>query len=57
MNLSLNQIKSKFRGCLLGGLIGDCLGYPFENDPQVSKSVLTNYLQKILNDTKGNTIL
>lgn len=23
-------LKSKFRGCLIGALIGDCLGKPFE---------------------------
>lgn len=25
-------LKSKFRGCLLGALLGDCLGAPFEGD-------------------------
>lgn len=26
-------LKSKFRGCLMGALLGDCLGAPFEGDP------------------------
>ena len=39
-------LKSKFRGCLLGGLLGDCLGAPFEGDPG-SRVVTQNYFDKL----------
>lgn len=38
---------SKFRGCLLGSLLGDCLGAPYEGEGTVSKSVLQNYFDKL----------
>ena len=28
VEISLDQVE----GCLLGGLVGDCLGFPFENE-------------------------
>lgn len=41
-------LHSKFRGCLLGGLIGDCLGSAFEGEQTVGKSVLNTYMQRLL---------
>lgn len=41
------SLASKFRGCLLGSLLGDCLGAPFEGDVEISKSVLQNYFDKL----------
>ncbi|KAK5649651.1 hypothetical protein RI129_000680 [Pyrocoelia pectoralis] len=42
-------LKSKFRGCLLGSLIGDCFGAPFEGDIMTSggKVVLQKYFDKL----------
>lgn len=42
-------LKSKFRGCLLGSLIGDCFGAPFEGDVMTSggKVVLQKYFDKL----------
>uniref|UniRef100_A0A1B6KIV5 ADP-ribosylhydrolase ARH3 n=1 Tax=Graphocephala atropunctata TaxID=36148 RepID=A0A1B6KIV5_9HEMI len=40
-------LKSKVRGCLVGALLGDCLGSPYEGDSNVSKSVLQNYFDKL----------
>lgn len=42
-------LKSKFRGCLLGALIGDCLGAPFEGDTITmgGKIVLQKYWDKL----------
>lgn len=37
----------KFRGCLLGALVGDCLGAPFEEDGTVSKKILQKYFDKM----------
>lgn len=30
LEFSKSVLKSKFRGCLIGALAGDCLGIPFE---------------------------
>lgn len=46
----MTSLVSKFRGCLIGGLIGDCLGAPFEGDQTVTKSLLTNFLTKRLDE-------
>lgn len=42
-------LRSKFRGCLLGGLLGDCLGAPFEGDPFTpgAKIVAQRYFDKL----------
>lgn len=53
---SYEVLRSKFRGCLLGSLLGDCLGAPFEGDVISSgdKLVIKNYLDKLLvPDFKG----
>ncbi|GJQ69353.1 hypothetical protein Trydic_g6480 [Trypoxylus dichotomus] len=39
-------LKSKFRGSMLGTLIGDCLGAPFEGEPG-SKVVVQRYFETI----------
>ncbi|XP_055951051.1 ADP-ribosylhydrolase ARH3-like [Argiope bruennichi] len=41
-------LLSKFRGCMIGSLIGDCLGAPFEGDSRVSKRILGNYFYNLL---------
>lgn len=43
-------ISSKFRGSFLGGLLGDCLGGPFEGQSTLDAGellVLRNYLDKL----------
>jgi len=40
-------LASKFRGCLVGGLLGDCLGAPYEGDNGISKTVLQEYFDKL----------
>lgn len=42
-------LKSKFRGCLLGALLGDCLGSPFEGDQFTAgtKGVLQKNIDKL----------
>jgi poly(ADP-ribose) glycohydrolase ARH3 len=40
-------IESKFRGCLVGGLLGDCLGAPYEGHYAISKPGLQNYFDKL----------
>ncbi|KAL7638779.1 UNVERIFIED_CONTAM: hypothetical protein RMT77_010313 [Armadillidium vulgare] len=42
------NLTSKFRGCLIGGLLGDCLGAPFEGENRISKSVLNSYFNRLL---------
>ncbi|XP_064465926.1 ADP-ribosylhydrolase ARH3-like [Ornithodoros turicata] len=48
---SVCALAGKFRGCLVGSLLGDCLGAPFEGDFPVSKSVLTSYVSKLLEES------
>ena len=43
-------INSKFRGCLLGGLIGDCIGAPYEGSKVVGAGTLSTYFQKLLKE-------
>ncbi|VEN63753.1 unnamed protein product [Callosobruchus maculatus] len=42
-------LKSKFRGCLLGSVIGDCTGAPYEGDTITSgdKIVIQRYFDKL----------
>jgi ADP-ribosylglycohydrolase len=47
----MSQLVNKFRGCLTGGLIGDCLGAPFEGEFPISKTVLFNFVTKQLEET------
>lgn len=48
---SVCSLAGKFRGCLVGSLLGDCLGAPFEGDFPISKSVLTSYVSKLLDES------
>jgi poly(ADP-ribose) glycohydrolase ARH3 len=41
------SLASKFRGCLVGGLLGDCLGAPYEGDYGISKTVLQKYFDTL----------
>lgn len=47
-SLKMNQLRSRFRGCLLGVHVGDTLGSPFEGDHTVARSNLRNYLNNLL---------
>ncbi|XP_060531177.1 ADP-ribosylhydrolase ARH3-like [Cylas formicarius] len=40
-------LKGKFRGAMLGSLLGDCLGAPFESQEFISKVILQRYLDKL----------
>lgn len=42
-------LQSKFKGCLMGALLGDCLGAPFEGDPlsRGAVKVVQNYFDKL----------
>ncbi|KAG8175448.1 hypothetical protein JTE90_001819 [Oedothorax gibbosus] len=42
-------LLSKFRGSLIGALVGDCLGAPFEGDEKVSPRHLEKYINNLLN--------
>lgn len=51
------MLKSSFRGCIMGGLLGDCLGAPFEGDPLSpgAKKIIQNYFDKLEEpNIKGN---
>lgn len=58
MSQALNPgLLSKFRGCMIGSLIGDCLGAPFEGDSRISKRVLGNYFKNLLSGGKKYILL
>jgi poly(ADP-ribose) glycohydrolase ARH3 len=40
-------LASKFRGCLVGGLLGDCLGAPYEGYFTIKKTELQEYFDKL----------
>jgi len=41
------SLASKFRGCLVGGLLGDCLGAPYEGHNGISKTGLQKYFDEL----------
>lgn len=53
----VSMVRSRFRGCLLGGLVGDCLGSPFEGDQVVGRNFLATYLNKMLDKNKSESIV
>lgn len=48
MSNQASTLMSKFRGCLAGTLVGDCLGAPFEGDQVVPKVGLQQFITKQL---------
>lgn len=40
-------MAGRFRGCMVGALMGDCLGAPFEGEPRNSRSVLNSYFKRL----------
>ena len=47
MALALEGLSQRFRGCLVGGLLGDCLGAPFEGESRPAVAILNKYFQKL----------
>jgi poly(ADP-ribose) glycohydrolase ARH3 len=47
--IDINLLKSKFRGSLLGSLLGDCLGAPYEGDRVTSgdKIIIQKYFDTL----------
>lgn len=45
-------LASKFKGCLVGALVGDCVGEKFELRWKISKKVISDYLTKLLSGGK-----
>ncbi|GAB6024505.1 ADP-ribose glycohydrolase ARH3 [Chamberlinius hualienensis] len=51
----MDSLLCKFRGCLMGALIGDCLGAPFEAVNVVKTSKVLQYIQTVKSsDETGN---
>jgi len=46
--------EGKFQGCMVGGLIGDCLGAPFESEYWSQNGISKEKLTKKLFDNNGN---
>lgn len=43
----LGRMVSKFRGSMVGSLLGDCIGTPFEGEYPLSKNMLANFFKKL----------
>ena len=40
---------NKFKGSLIGALLGDCLGAPYEGDDKLNSDVLQDYFDNMEN--------
>lgn len=49
IKINKTLLQSKFRGCLLGTLVGDCCAAPFEGDTFTTggKIILQKYFDKL----------
>lgn len=54
---SRDVLSSKFRGCLVGVLLGDCIGRIFEGRSSISKKMLNNYLAELMSGGMINFLL
>lgn len=43
----MHRLVSKFRGCMVGSLLGDCIGTPFEGEFPIAKNMLANFFKKL----------
>lgn len=45
----VKMLKNKFRGCLIGALVGDCFGAPYEGESisSISRIQLQSYFDKL----------
>lgn len=50
--MDLSLLRSKFRGSMLGVLIGDCLGSPYENEELLTTGAKM-MLQRSVNKLEG----
>ena len=54
----MNVILSKFKGCLVGAVVGDCVGAHFEMESPKSIQSLIGYIKQVVEQSKeGNLIL
>lgn len=48
---------SRFRGALVAGVLGDCIGGEFEGAEEVPMESVLEHLNSLNDETKGNAIL
>jgi len=48
MASTTGSLVNKFRGCLVGGLVGDCLGQPFEGEALIAAQHINNYFRQLM---------
>ena len=48
-----NMSEGKFQGCMVGGLVGDCLGAPFESSYWSQNGIQKEKITKKLFDKNG----
>ncbi|XP_045584021.2 ADP-ribosylhydrolase ARH3 isoform X1 [Procambarus clarkii] len=44
---AVEVMAGRFRGCMVGALMGDCLGAPFEGESRATRSILTSYFKRL----------
>ncbi|KAK3885731.1 hypothetical protein Pcinc_010069 [Petrolisthes cinctipes] len=44
---AVELLVGRFRGSMVGALMGDCLGAPFEAEPRAARSVLNSYFKRL----------
>ncbi|KAG7170292.1 ADP-ribose glycohydrolase ARH3-like [Homarus americanus] len=44
---AVEMMAGRFRGCMVGALMGDCLGAPFEGEPRATRSILQSYFRRL----------
>lgn len=55
---AVEVLAGRFRGSMVGALMGDCMGAPFEAEPRAARSVLNSYFKRLSSpDIKGSTTL
>ncbi|GAB6024591.1 hypothetical protein CHUAL_009739 [Chamberlinius hualienensis] len=45
-------MNEKFKGCMVGGLVGDCLGGPFEDDTNVKTEKVRNFFSQLVGSSR-----
>lgn len=56
-NTTVARIRDKFRGCLLGALVGDCIGTLFERDYSVSYTLLEDLYHSLTNLSEDEKLM
>jgi len=54
---SKSLLLSKFRGCIIGGLMGDCFGVPFEMESSCTFAKVNTYFAQLFDPKVKGEVL